>query len=93
MPNYMLFFRQLGSDEDPVLQGLLRVVSEKRLDRCVGVKYNKDPQKEVQGHYQDGVISELYDALLWVDRTTALVPLDITLEWRAGQLDPKLYKE
>lgn len=45
----------------------------------------------MEGHYRDVVMSQQFDALLWVDRSTALRPLDMTAEWRAGERDPKLH--
>jgi len=90
-PNFGLFFRKPDGSEDEKQSALVAVMSEKRMDRCVGVKYNKEPQKEVEGHYRDVVMSAQFDVLLWVDTTKALRPIDMTHEWRAGELNPKLY--
>ena len=36
----------------------------------------------MRAHYLEAVMPELVDANIHVDRTTALVPLDMTSEWR-----------
>lgn len=45
--NYGLFFCHPDAREDERQVALVAAMSEKRMDRAVGVKYNKDPQKEV----------------------------------------------
>lgn len=36
-------------------------------------------------------MAQQYDALLWIDNTTALRPIDMTAEWKAGEQDPKTH--
>ena len=90
--DFVLFFRSFDTEE----QGfgpMVEAMGEQRMDRCVGVKYNKNPEKEVEGHYRDVIMKDQFDVLVWLDTTSALRPLDITSEWKAGEADPKLYQE
>ena len=43
--DYGIFFRNPEGREDPVEAALVACMSEKRMDRAVGVKYNKQPEK------------------------------------------------
>jgi erythromycin esterase-like protein len=90
--DYGIFFRNPDGRDDPAEVELVACMSETRMDRAVGVKYNKEPEKEVEGHYRDVVMSLQYDCLFWVDLTTALRPIDMTEEWRAGELNPKTHQ-
>jgi erythromycin esterase-like protein len=65
---------------DPALGTALR---EPRLERAIGVIYR--PQTELQSHYFEARISDQFDALLHVDRTRALVPLEPSTEWDRGE--------
>ncbi|GGO38672.1 erythromycin esterase family protein [Deinococcus humi] len=56
---------------------------EERLQRFIGVIYR--PQTERGSHYYHARLSEQYDALLYFDHTHALVPLDKTSGWEAGE--------
>ena len=49
------------------------------LERAIGVIYR--PQTERQSHYFHARVSEQFDLLIHVDRTTALVPLEPSLHW------------
>ena len=49
------------------------------LERAIGVIYR--PQSERQSHYFHARVSEQFDMLIHVDRTTALVPLEPSLHW------------
>ena len=49
------------------------------LERAIGVIYR--PQTERQSHYFSARVSEQFDALIHVDRTTALVPLEPSPHW------------
>lgn len=48
-------------------------LSERMPHRAIGVVYR--PEAEQRGNYVPSVVGQRYDALLWFDRTTALVPL------------------
>ena len=49
------------------------------LERAIGVIYR--PQTERQSHYFHARVSEQFDVLIHVDRTTALVPLEPSPHW------------
>ena len=49
------------------------------LERAIGVIYR--PQTERQSHYFSARVAEQFDALIHVDRSTALVPLEPSPHW------------
>jgi hypothetical protein len=49
------------------------------LERAVGVIYR--PQTERQSHYFQARITDQFDALIHIDRSTALVPLEPSPHW------------
>ena len=69
LPLFVLFMgdQQLGGFVSPLLE------------RAIGVIYR--PQTERQSHYFSARVSEQFDALIHVDRTTALVPLEPSPHW------------
>lgn len=69
VPQFVLFLHdtQLGGFVTPLLE------------RAIGVIYR--PQTERQSHYFHARLSEQFDALIHVDRTTALVPLEPSPHW------------
>lgn len=54
-----------------------------RLGRAIGVIYL--PETERQSHYYHVRPSEQFDAIIHVDRTRALEPLEVTSHWVAGE--------
>ncbi|MEV5837607.1 erythromycin esterase family protein [Nocardia sp. NPDC052112] len=71
---FMLRMDLLGEAAD-----LLR---QPRLQRAIGVVYH--PSTERQSHYLHTRPADQFDALIHIDRTTALEPLEPTSEWIAG---------
>jgi erythromycin esterase-like protein len=69
LPQFALFLneQQLGSFAAPLLE------------RAIGVIYR--PQTERQSHYFQARLTEQFDALIHIDRTTALVPLEPSPNW------------
>lgn len=59
------------------------------LQRAIGVIYR--PATERQSHYLWTHPVRQYDALLHVDETTALDPLDASPRWRPGGLEPETF--
>jgi len=47
-----------------------------RLERAIGVIYR--PDSELASHYFEAVLPEQFDEYIWVDRTTAVKPFDVT---------------
>lgn len=66
------------------LRGSKETLQEERLQRFIGVIYR--PQTERWSHYYHTRPAEQYDALIHFDTTHALVPLDATSGWEAGEL-------
>ena len=50
-----------------------------RLQRAIGVIYR--PETERLSHYFDARLSDQFDAMIHIDETTALVPLERTAPW------------
>ena len=65
--------------------GALDVV---RLSRAIGVIYL--PQTERQSHYFHVRPSDQFDAMIHIDSTSAVEPLELTSRWMAGQ-NPETY--
>ncbi|MFC5511899.1 erythromycin esterase family protein [Massilia jejuensis] len=67
-----------------------RLLLDKRLERAIGVLYL--PRTERQSHYFHAQLAQQFDALIHIDRTEALVPLDATGGWHSGE-PPETYPE
>ncbi len=64
------------------------VMSVPRLERAIGVIYR--PQTERGSHYFEARLGDQFDALIHLDHTTALEPLERTSLWDAGE-PPETY--
>ena len=64
------------------------VVKPTRLERAIGVIYR--PETERQSHYFHARVAEQFDAIIHIDKTTALEPLNRTSLWVEGQV-PETY--
>ncbi|QNA89470.1 erythromycin esterase family protein [Massilia sp. Dwa41.01b] len=82
LPRYYLNLRDDSS--------VRRIMLERRLERAIGVLYL--PRSERQSHYFDAKMAEQFDAIIHIDRTEALVPLDATSGWHSGE-PPETYPE
>lgn len=82
LPRYYLNLR----DDTPVR----RLMLERRLERAIGVLYL--PRTERQSHYFNAQMAQQFDAIIHIDRTNALVPLDATSGWHSGE-PPETYPE
>jgi erythromycin esterase-like protein len=58
-------------------------LSEPRLERAIGVIYR--PETELQSHYFEARLAQQFDAVLHIDRTRALEPLERTPLWDEGE--------
>jgi erythromycin esterase-like protein len=65
--------------------GLLR---EQRLERAIGVIYR--PETERLSHYFEAQLPDQFDAVIHLDETSALEPLERSSEWEHGEL-PETY--
>jgi erythromycin esterase-like protein len=59
-----------------------------RLERAIGVVYR--PETERLSHYFEAELSRQFDAVIHIDETHAVEPLEVTSEWEAGEL-PETY--
>ncbi len=59
-----------------------------RLERAIGVIYR--PETERQSHYFRARVADQFDAVIHVDETRALEPLERTAGWEAGEM-PETY--
>lgn len=59
-----------------------------RLERAIGVIYRPDTER--QSHYFRTRVSGQFDALIHIDFTRALEPLEYTARWTDGEL-PETY--
>jgi erythromycin esterase-like protein len=57
---------------------------EERLERAIGVVYR--PQTERWSHYFEVRLADQLDAVIHVDHTRALEPLERTSRWDHGEL-------
>jgi erythromycin esterase-like protein len=64
----------------PLVQAALRAP---RLERAIGVIYR--PERERQSHYFEARLPDQFDAVVHLDRTRALVPLERTATWDRGE--------
>jgi erythromycin esterase-like protein len=75
MQRFLLPLRDLGE-----AAGGLR---EERLHRAIGVVYR--PRTERQSHYLNTRLADQFDAVIHVDETRPIEPLEITSTWREGE--------
>ncbi|QBD78674.1 erythromycin esterase family protein [Ktedonosporobacter rubrisoli] len=75
MPRFMLNLH----DENIAIEHL----REKRLERAIGVVYL--PRTERSSHYFYARLPDQFDAIIHIDRTHALEPLERTSQWVAGE--------
>ena len=65
-----------------------RELRGRRLERAIGVVYR--PETERASHYFHARLADQFDAVIHIDETHALEPLERTSEWEAGDL-PETY--
>jgi erythromycin esterase-like protein len=63
-------------------------LSGRRLERAIGVVYR--PETERLSHYFEARLGEQFDAVVHIDETHAIEPLERTSEWEEGEL-PETY--
>jgi erythromycin esterase-like protein len=80
IPNFWLNLREPNEAS--------KLLKEERLERAIGVIYR--PETERLSHYFEARLAEQFDAVIHLDETRALEPLEKTSEWDAGEL-PETY--
>jgi len=73
IPFYGLLFRSNSKEIVPDSE-LLKAIPKERLERAIGVIYR--PETERWSHYFHANLPKQFDALIHIDKTTALKPLD-----------------
>jgi len=66
----------------------VEVLRERRLQRAIGVIYR--PETERASHYFEACLPRQFDAMIHLDQTRALQPLERTSRWDRGEL-PETY--
>lgn len=65
-----------------------RVLDRPRLQRAIGVIYR--PERERASHYFDARLGRQFDAVVHIDSTRAVEPLEPAVPWRSGE-PPETY--
>jgi len=60
-------------------KSVVEIFTPMRLERYIGVIYR--PDTEVASHYSKGCIAQEYDSVIFIDKTSALEPIDYTKTW------------
>jgi erythromycin esterase-like protein len=63
-------------------------ITARRLQRAIGVVYR--PETERQSHYFEADVARQFDALIHIDHTRAVEPLEVTTTWSSGE-PPETY--
>lgn len=86
-PNFMLLFRSLDDETKegaPVInKEMVALLSEPRYERYIGVIYKPESQK--QSHCTITSLPREFDAVIYLDNTTAVEPIDPTPTWKKEQ--------
>jgi erythromycin esterase-like protein len=81
-------FHQAGPERFMLIfepnDSLKRALRQEMLERAIGVIYR--PETERQSHYFQTRLSEQFDAVIHIDETRAVEPLERTAEWEAGEV-------
>lgn len=64
------------------------VLNQERLERAIGVIYS--PESERISHYFQARLADQFDAVIHIDQTRAVEPLERNSEWEAGEF-PETY--
>lgn len=82
MERFFLPLREPGAARD--------VLMEERLERAIGVLYL--PRTERQSHYFMAQLPRQFDAVIHIDRSSAVTPLDATSGWHSDE-PPETYPQ
>jgi erythromycin esterase-like protein len=81
---FFLVFRSTGSKHTQADDSLVQELgTQKYEERAIGVIYR--PKTERRSHYFDVKIAKQFDAVIHIDRTSALRPLDIPEQWSCSE--------
>ena len=68
----------------PPASPLKIAMKEPLLERAIGVIYR--PETERQSHYFHASLSNQFDAVIHIDETRAVEPLERSVEWEEGEV-------
>jgi erythromycin esterase-like protein len=74
-PNFLVLLRENGAE--------VEALNQVRLQRAIGVIYR--PESERVSHYFEARLTEQFDALIHLDETRAVEPLDRTPGWESAE--------
>jgi erythromycin esterase-like protein len=80
VPRFLLPLRGPGAP--------IEILNQSRLERAIGVIYR--PESERASHYFEADLARQFDAVIHIDQTRAVEPLDRTAGWDAGE-PPETY--
>jgi len=80
--DYGLIFRSNNSNVK-IDQQLVQEMAKPRLERYIGVIYRPDTERA--SHYCKSSLSQEYDAVVYIDETRALQPIDRSVPWEKGR--------
>jgi erythromycin esterase-like protein len=86
--SYELLFHQLGVPRFWISASDARQLGGPRLERAIGVIYR--PETERASHYFGSRLAEQFDAVIHIDHTRAVEPLERTVGWQRGE-PPETY--
>jgi erythromycin esterase-like protein len=66
----------------------VKLLRQRRLERAIGVIYRPDAER--WSHYFEACLPDQFDAIIHLDETRALEPLERSSEWDRGEL-PETY--
>jgi erythromycin esterase-like protein len=69
--------------------GVRKALDTPMLERAIGVIYR--PETERVSHYFETRLPEQFDAVIHIDRTRALIPLETSVTWQRGEEVPETY--
>jgi hypothetical protein len=72
-----------------LLRSASRHLEQPRLERAVGVIYR--PETERISHYFRATLPRQFDAVIHIDRTRALEPLEPSALWNQGEEPPETF--
>jgi erythromycin esterase-like protein len=83
--SYEEFFHQCGGDRFMVTlgDGSPALLTEPRLERAIGVIYR--PETERRSHWFSARLASQFDAVIHIDATSAVEPLERTALWDRGE--------
>jgi erythromycin esterase-like protein len=70
-------------------ESLGAALSKPSLERAIGVIYR--PETERASHYFEVRVPQQFDAVIHIDRTLALIPLETSVPWQQGEEVPETF--